>query len=58
MGREEKPVGQFSTWSRDYPTSKSLADEEDLPRRNWFNGNAFADWVLHKLTIYCKAFPK
>jgi hypothetical protein len=55
---EQYPDGQFSTWGRDYQTGKSLDDETDPPRRNWFNGNAFADWALYKLTLYCKTLPK
>ena len=51
---EQYPDGQFSTWGRDYQTGKSLNDETDPPRKNWFNGNAFADWALYKLTLYCR----
>jgi hypothetical protein len=55
---EQYPDGQFSTWGRDYQTGKSLADEEDPTRRNWFNGNAFADWAPYKLTLCCKTLTK
>jgi hypothetical protein len=54
----KQTIGQFSTWGRDIQTGKSMADELDPPRHNWFNGNAFADWALYKLTLYCQTLPK
>lgn len=55
---EQYPDGQFSTWGRDCQTGKAFVDDEDPPRRNWFNGNAFADWALYKLTLYVKGLDK
>ena len=49
---EQYADGQFSTWGRDYQTGKAFADDQDPPRRNWFNANACADWALYKLTLY------
>jgi len=55
---EQYADGQFSTWGRDVQTGKAFVDDTDPPRRNWFNGNAFADWGLYKLTIYVKGLRK
>jgi hypothetical protein len=55
---EQYPDGQFSTWGRDYQTGKSMDGELDPPRHNWFNGNAFADWALYKLTLYRKTLTR
>jgi hypothetical protein len=55
---EQYPDGQFSTWGRDYQTGKSMDGEVDPPTHNWFNGNAFADWALYKLTLYRKTLTR
>ena len=55
---EQYADGQFSTWGRDYQMGKSMADEVDPPRHNWYNGNAFADWALYRLTLYCRTLPQ
>jgi hypothetical protein len=55
---EQYADGQFSTWGRDYQTGKSMEGEANPPTHNWFNGNAFGDWALYKLTLYCKTLPK
>jgi hypothetical protein len=55
---EQYPDGQFSTWGRDHQTGIAFIDDEDPPRRNWFNGNAFADWALYKLTLYVKTLKQ